>query len=136
MEKPKSPIVMVDGLIIEEGRVLMQKRNHPPFVGCWVLPGGHHDCGETVEQAVIREMKEELDILVTIEKLFGVYSDPKRDPRYCTVTLVFLLKKGKGKIKIDRESSEFRFFPLEKLPRKIGFDHKQIINDFKRTRTK
>lgn len=125
---------MVDGLIIERGRVLMEKRNHYPFAGYWVLPGGHVDYGETVEKAVIREMKEELYILVIIEKLFGVYSDPKRDPRYHTVSIVFLLKKVKGKIKIDRESSDFKFFPLKKLPRKIGFDHRQIINDFKKTK--
>jgi 8-oxo-dGTP diphosphatase len=136
MEKPKSPILMVDGLIIERGRVLLEKRNHYPFAGCWVLPGGHVDYGETVEKAVIRDMKEELDILVIIEKLFGVYSDPKRDPRYHTVSMVFLLKKVKGKIKIDRESSDFKFFSLKKLPRKIGFDHRQIINDFKKTRTR
>ena len=130
MKKPKTPILAVDGLFIEKGKVLMVKRNIYPFIGFWVLPGGHVDYGERVEQAIIREMKEELGISVKIKKLIGVYSDPKRDPRYHAVSVVYFCQRVKGKIKLDYEASEFKYFPLNSLPKKIGFDHRKIIKDF------
>jgi len=132
MKEFKSPLLAVDGIIIEKGKVLMLKQAHPPFVGYWVLPGGHVEYGEKIEEAIKREIKEELGIKVGIKKLFGVYSDPKRDPRYHTASVVFLLKKGRGAIHLNYESREFRYFSLNKLPRKIGFDHRKIINDLKK----
>ncbi len=135
MKKPKTPILTVDGIILEKGKILLIKRVHYPFIGYWVLPGGHIDYGEKVEQAVLREIKEELGISAKIKKIVGVYSDPKRDPRHHTVSIVYLCQKTKGKIKIDHEASEFKFFPLASLPKKIGFDHRKIINDFYGKRT-
>ncbi len=118
-------------MIVDEQKILLVKRDHPPFIGHWVLPGGHVDYGERVERALIREMKEELGVLVKIEELFGVYSDPKRDPRYHTTSIVYICTKGNKKIQLDHEASEFKFFALDSLPKKIGFDHKKILNDFK-----
>jgi 8-oxo-dGTP diphosphatase len=132
MKKLKSPILTVDGIFLEKGKILMVKRNHFPFVGFWILPGGHVEYGERVEKAIKREMKEELGVSVKIKKLFGVYSDPKRDPRYHAVSLVYLLEKGGGKIRLNRESSEFKYFSLKDLPEKIGFDHREILNDLKK----
>jgi len=133
MRKVKSPILTVDGLVSEKGKILMVRRAHYPFIGYWVLPGGHVEYGEKVEEAIKREMKEELGVLVKIKKMIGVYSNPKRDPRYHTVSVVYLLKKGKGKIHLDNEASEFKYFSLKKLPSKIGFDHKKILSDLKKT---
>jgi len=132
MKRSKGPILVVDGIFLENGKTLMVKRRRFPFIGFWVLPGGHVEYGERVEEAIKREMKEELGVTVKIKKLFGVYSDPKRDPRYHTVSLVYLLEKGKGKICLNRESSEFRYFSLKNLPEKIGFDHRKILNDLKK----
>ena len=136
MKKPKTPYLTVDGLVVEKGKVLMVKRARFPFVDSWVLPGGHVEYGETVEKAVKREMKEELGVSVKIKKIIGVYSNPKRDPRYHTVTIAYLLKKGKGKIRLNEEAPEFKYFSLEKLPQNIGFDHKEILRDLKRLRNK
>jgi len=85
-----------------------------------------------VEEAIKREMKEELGVSVKIKKLFGVYSDPKRDPRYHTASVVYLLEKTKGKIRLSKEASGFRYFSLKSLPKKIGFDHRKILNDVKK----
>ena len=131
-KKPKTPILTVDGILLEKGKVLLVKRSIPPFFGFWTLPGGHVDYGENVEKAIKREMKEELGVPVKIKKLFGVYSDPKRDPRYHTASVVYLLEKTKGRIRLNHESSEFRYFSLENLPKKIGFDHRKILNDLKK----
>jgi len=132
MKKPKSPILTVDGILLEKGKVLLVKRSIPPFFGFWVLPGGHVDYGETVENAIKREMKEELGVPVKIKELFGVYSDPTRDPRYHTVSVVYLLEKTSGKIRLNREASEFRYFSLKNLPKKIGFDHRKVLTDLKK----
>lgn len=134
MSKTKSPILTVDGIILRGDKVLLTKREIYPFQGCWVLPGGHVEYGEKVEEAIKREMKEELGVPVKIKKLVGVYSDPKRDPRYHSIAVVFLLGKGKGKIRLNYEASKFKFFSLNNLPKKIGFDHRKIINEFKRNR--
>jgi 8-oxo-dGTP diphosphatase len=132
MRAPKSPILTVDGIILNKRKVLLVKRALRPFLDSWTLPGGHVDYGETVEKAIKREMKEELGIPVKIKELFGVYSDPKRDPRYHTATIVYLLGEIRGKIQINEESSGFKYFPLKNLPKKIGFDHRQILNDLKK----
>lgn len=131
MKKPKSPILTVDGIFLKSGKVLLVKQAHFPFIGSWVIPGGHVEYGERVEEAIKREMKEELGVSVKIKKLFGVYSNPKRDPRYHTASVVYLLEKGKGKIRLNEESSEFKYFSLKNLPKKIGFDHREILNDLK-----
>jgi len=132
MKKPKSPILTVDGVFLKNSKVLLVKQAHFPFFGSWVIPGGHVEYGERVEEAIKREMKEELGVSVKIKKLLGVYSDPKRDPRYHTVSIAYLLKKGRGKIRLSSEASEFKYFSLKNLPKKIGFDHREILNDLKK----
>lgn len=138
MAKFKSPILAVDGVILKGSRILLTKRNIYPFSDFWVLPGGHVEYGERVEDAIKREMKEELGVSVRIKKLLGVYSAPKRDPRYHSVAVAYLLEIQRGKISLDWESKEYKYFPLNNLPRKIGFDHREMINDLinKRRRRK
>ena len=128
----KSSILTVDGIFLKDGKVLLVRQAKYPFFGSWVMPGGHVEYGETVEKAIKREMKEEVGVAVKIKKLFGVYSDPKRDPRYHTTSIVYLLEKKKGKIRLSKEASEFRYFSLKSLPKKIGFDHRKILNDLKK----
>ena len=127
----KRPILTTDGLIVKNNKILLIKRAIPPFIGYWVLPGGHVEYGERVEEALVRELKEELGIGVKIKKLIGVYSDPKRDPRYHSVTVAYLCQSASDKIRLNRESSEYRLFSFKKLPKKIGFDHREIIKDLK-----
>jgi 8-oxo-dGTP diphosphatase len=122
------PVLCIDGVIFKNEAVLLIKRSIPPFKNHWTLPGGHVMYGETVEQAVLREIKEETGLSIKIEKLVGIYSDPKRDPRGHLITIAYLLKPIKGRIKPDkREANDIRFF--KKLPEKIGFDHRKIIRD-------
>ncbi len=127
-----SPVLSVDGLIIEDRKIILLKRAIYPFKDFWVLPGGKVKYGETVEQAIVREIKEELGIKIRIKRLLGVYSNPSRDPRYHSVSIAYVLKRISGKIKLNFEASQFKYFSLNKLPKKIGFDHRKIINDFKK----
>ena len=132
MKPPKGPVLTVDGAVLEGKKVILVKRSIPPFIDYWVLPGGHVDYGERVEEAMKRELREELGISVEIKRLIGIYSDPKRDPRYHTTSAAYLCQKKNGKIRLNKEGSEFRHFSLNNLPKKIGFDHRKILNDLKK----
>ena len=129
MNNKKKPILTTDGLITRENKILMVKRDIEPFKKFWVLPGGHVDYNEEVEQAIKREVKEELAINTKIKNLIGVYSDPKRDPRYHSVSVAYELKRQGGEISLNEEASAYDFFHMDNLPRKVGFDHRKIIKD-------
>ena len=92
---PRTPYLTTDGIIelyegdIFKGIVLIERKNDPKGLA---LPGGFVDVGERVEDALIREMQEETNLEVEIRKLLGVYSDPKRDPRFHTASVVFIAK--------------------------------------------
>lgn len=118
--------VAVDCVVLNGDRVLLLKRAHEPFNGYWVLPGGHVERNETVEGAAVREMKEELGIDVEVEKLVGVFSDPDRDPRGL-ISVAFIVRPKSTDIRLNREASEYKWFPPDALPENIGFDHAKIL---------
>ena len=127
------PTVTVDAIIVENGKILLVQRKYPPNVDSWVLPGGHIDLGEIVEDAVIRESKEETNLDVKIEKLFNVYSQPGRDPRghYITIVYVCSMKNKNQEALGGDDAKQAKFFALNELNHvNIGFDHREIINDF------
>ena len=123
----KRPSITVDGVIIKNGKILLVKRKNEPFKGRWALPGGFVEYGETVEKAVLREVKEETGMDAKIKKLVGVYSDPARDPRGHTISIVFLLE-GEGDAIAGDDAIEAKFFDLNELP-PLAFDHEKIIKD-------
>ncbi|MBC7109808.1 MAG: NUDIX hydrolase [Archaeoglobi archaeon] len=124
----RCPLLAVDGILIEEGRVLLVRRLKEPFKSMWALPGGFVEIGETVEEAIKREMREETGLEVDVERLIGVYSDPKRDPRGHVVSIAFLLRKLGGELSAGDDAERVAFHPLEKLP-ELAFDHERIIRD-------
>ena len=83
MAKPITPLLTVDVIITTPRGIVLVKRKHVPFG--WALPGGFVDVGETVEHAAAREAREETGLKVRNLKMFGCYSDPRRDPRGHTV---------------------------------------------------
>jgi 8-oxo-dGTP diphosphatase len=112
------------------GIVLVRRKNEPHG---WALPGGFVDAGECVEAAAVREMKEETGLDVQLETLLYVYSDPARDPRFHTMTIVFV-GQAQGEPVADDDAAEARVFPLDGLPSPIVFDHASIIADYVRFR--
>ena len=126
--KYKNPKLTVDGIIIDEERVLLIKRKNEPFKGKWSLPGGFVEYKETVEDAVIREILEETNLSTDVKELVGVYSSPDRDPRGHTVTIAFLLNIKSGEMKSGDDADDAKFFEIEDLP-ELSFDHKKIIED-------
>jgi 8-oxo-dGTP diphosphatase len=117
----------VDAVILEQGGVYLIKRKNDPFKGMWALPGGFVEYGETVEHAVEREVKEETGLHVKITNLVGVFSDPKRDPRGHTVSVVFLAEPH-GMPKAGSDAKDIKRFALSQLPH-LAFDHEKIIHE-------
>jgi ADP-ribose pyrophosphatase YjhB (NUDIX family) len=126
MPKPTTPNLAVDMIIEYKGKLVLIQRKNPPYGHA--LPGGFVDVGETVEQAAKREAKEETNLDIYELKQFHVYSDPKRDKRGHTVSLVFIAK-GKGTLKAGDDAKSARFVAKDNLP-ELVFDHDKIIEDY------
>jgi 8-oxo-dGTP diphosphatase len=135
MFEPKTPYLAVDGVVRLwdgerfKGIVLVERRYEP--LG-YALPGGFVEVGETLEKAVLREVKEETGLDAQIVKLLGVYSEPNRDPRFHVVSVVFVLD-AYGEPRGGDDAKKAVVFPIENLPfDKIVFDHAKILKDFLR----
>jgi 8-oxo-dGTP diphosphatase len=126
----RNPLLTVDIIIEMEGRpgsiVLVSRKNEPKG---WALPGGFVDYGETVETAAAREAKEETGLDVELPRQFRAYSDPSRDPRGHTVSVVFTARAS-GTPKGGDDARIARVFDLKSLPEDIAFDHRIIIEDY------
>ena len=121
--------VTVDALIVKNNSVLLVKRKFNPCSGLWALPGGYLDDNETVEDAVLRETKEETGIDAKIVSLFGVYSDPERE-KSRPVTIVFLLVPLTDDVSAGDDAEEAKLFHFDDIPEGLAFDHGKIIGDF------
>jgi ADP-ribose pyrophosphatase YjhB (NUDIX family) len=124
---PGNPIPTVDLIIKFNEDIILIKRKNPPEG--WALPGGFVDYGESLETAAVREAKEETGLEVELLRQFHAYSDPKRDPRHHTITIVFIAK-AKGKAIAGDDAKEIGLFNKDTLPDQIAFDHRDIINDY------
>ena len=138
----KKPSLTVDMFIINENsnnnenmddkKFILIKRKNNPFKDHWALPGGFVDYGESTESAAIREAKEETSIDIELIKLFNVYSEPNRDPRGHTVTVVYLAKGDLSQMKADDDAKEIEIFSFKDLNSiDLAFDHNDILNDIK-----
>lgn len=123
--------VTVAGIIIKNGRILLEKRRTKPFKNYWCLPGGHVEKYETAERAIKREVEEETGLKVTKAKFLFYQDEILPRIKWHAVVLVFLCKT-KGKIKIDeKEVSEVKWFKIkDSLKLKLAFKHKEIIKRF------
>ena len=123
----EGPFLTVDGIIKYQGGIVLIKRSNPPMG--WAIPGGFVDYGESVEDAVVREVKEETGLDFIDYKQFKVYSDPKRDPRFHTVSVAFI-GEGRGTLKADSDAQDAKVFKPDSLPEKIAFDHRKVLKDY------
>ncbi len=124
-----NPRLTVDGIVLLNHRLVLIRRKNPPFEGQHALPGGFVEYGETVEKAVVREVQEETGLLTKVKQLVGVYSDPDRDPRGHTVTVVFELDIVGGELRGGDDAASAEAFDPDNLP-ELAFDHEIIIQDF------
>jgi 8-oxo-dGTP diphosphatase len=131
----KTPVLAVDAVIhLRDNRIVLVRRKNPPFQGYWALPGGLCEQGETVEQALIREAKEETGLLVEPVHLVGVFSDPNRDPRGHTVSVALLARPIGGQLRAGSDAAHVEAF--QQVPSKIAFDHRIILAKAEEIRNK
>ena len=123
----QTPHVTVDIIIEYQDGVVLVERKNPPFG--WAIPGGFVDIGESLEKAALREAKEETSLDVTLMDQFHAYSDPGRDTRFHTVSIVFV-GKGKGVLEGRDDAKKASVFSGKDLPQNIAFDHKKILQDY------
>jgi len=124
----KTPALTVDAIIMKDRSILLVQRKYEPFQGRWALPGGFVEYGETTEQAVIREVREETGLETSVLGLLGVYSDPHRDPRGHTVTVVYRVTPVGGALIAGDDAAHVRYFKGDELP-PLAFDHANIVRD-------
>ena len=123
---PQSPWLAVDAVVyLTDGRLVLVQRKHAPYKGWWALPGGGVEVGETVEQACIREVREETGLKIQLQHLVGVFSAPDRDPRGHTVSIVYLATPSGDNLVAGSDAARVEAFL--KLPNKLAFDHEEII---------
>jgi len=127
----RNPVPTVDIIIRRGSSVLLIERKNPPHG--WALPGGFVDYGESLESAARREAEEETGLQLSDLTQFGAYSDPQRDPRQHTISVVFTAQ-GLGEARGGDDAAQARWFPLTTLPEPLCFDHDRILADY-RTRT-
>jgi 8-oxo-dGTP diphosphatase len=124
----QGPFLVVNGIVeYHDGEIILIERTNPPFG--WSLPGGFVDYNESVEAAVVREVKEETNLDFKNVIQFKTYSQPNRDPRFHTVAVIFV-GKGEGLPKGDTDARQAQAFKLNELPANLTFDHKKIIEEY------
>jgi ADP-ribose pyrophosphatase YjhB (NUDIX family) len=139
LKKYRNPFPTVD-IIIEIGSlkpqettpgeshgIVLIKRKNPPFG--WALPGGFVDYGESLESAAVREAREETCLDVKLLYQLGAYSDPERDPRHHTISVVFVAR-ATGEPKAADDAQDIGVFDQNSLPEQLAFDHAKILQDY------
>jgi 8-oxo-dGTP diphosphatase len=130
--RPVTPVLAADAIMEPvPGCVLLIRRKNPP--PGWALPGGFVEVGESVEEAVRREILEETGLTLGEAVQMHTYSAPGRDPRLPTVTVIFAARASGTPVAGD-DAAEARLFPLDALPPDLCFDHRQVLQDYRTAR--
>jgi 8-oxo-dGTP diphosphatase len=129
----RNPLLTVDIIIeVPESGIVLIERKNPPLG--WALPGGFVDYGESLEDAARREAKEETGLDLDLLRQFRAYSDPDRDPRHHTVSMVFTAR-ARGRARAADDAKNLEIFPPDSLPDSMAFDHTKILNDYLEARS-
>jgi 8-oxo-dGTP diphosphatase len=131
MARPICPPLAADVIVEIGDQIVLIERKNFPFG--WAIPGGFVDFGETVEQAAVREAREEISLQVELRALLGVYSRPERDPRGQTVTVVYI-GCALGSPTASDDAKNAGLFDPARPPWPLAFDHAEILADYRRFR--
>jgi 8-oxo-dGTP diphosphatase len=127
-----NPALAVNAIVEDRRRILLVKRRIEPFKGLWSLPGGYVEYGETVEDALKREVKDECGISIRPSKIVGIYSSPNRHPWKHVIAICCAAKKVGGEIKGHSKEGKNKSFEISRLPKKLAFDHARMLKDYHR----
>ena len=128
---PNQPIVGVGAVIVCNGKILLEKRKSEPGRGKWTIPGGLVELGESAEQTVIREVKEETNLKVEEPKLIDVVNSITLDEndkiKYHFVIVDYFVKLEGGKLKAADDAAKLRWVPFDKVE---NYDLTKSFRDF------
>jgi 8-oxo-dGTP diphosphatase len=131
MPPPTTPTLAADAIIelVDQPHkpIVLIERKNPPHG--WAIPGGFVDIGETLEQAAVREAREETCLDVQLVTLLGIYSNPQRDPRGHTVTAVYVARAS-GEPKAADDAKNLAPFSAGQFPEQLAFDHDLVLSDY------
>ena len=117
---PARPIIGVGGIIIRGDEVLLVKRGKEPGLGEWSIPGGAVRTGETLKEAVVREVLEEthleVEAFTLVKVLERIFREPEGRVSYHYVLVDFLCRYERGELQPDTDAQDARFVPLAELP--------------------
>jgi 8-oxo-dGTP diphosphatase len=138
--KHRNPVPAVDFLISKDdnSKLLLVRRKNDPFKGMLSIPGGFINEGETAEDAMTREAKEETSLVVEPIAILGVYSNPQRDPRMHTISVTFITRIVQGKEDARDDAATLQWINVEDeldsliQSNQIAFDHSKILSDYKK----
>lgn len=115
-EYPETPLVGVGAIVLDGGRVLLVKRGRPPALGKWSFPGGRVRVGESVEAALLREVREECGMAIQLKGLVGVVDriipDPAGRVQYHYVLIDFLAAPLAGEARAGSDAEAVRWVPV------------------------
>jgi mutator protein MutT len=117
-EYPETPLIGVGAIIVENDRVVLVKRGHPPLAGEWSIPGGMLEVGEMLREAAVREAREETGLTVAPIDLLGVYDRVLREGTrvlYHYVLIDFLCRRVSGELCPGSDADEVRWFGREEI---------------------
>ena len=120
-------IELVDDNINSNQNIILIKRKNPPYG--WAIPGGFVDYGESLEEAAVREAKEETNLDIQLECQLHTYSDPNRDPRKHTITTVFIAQ-AEGIPEARDDAEDIGIFTRDEIDFPLAFDHEKILEDY------
>jgi len=124
----RNPFPTVDIIIEQEkGVVLILRRNEPQQ---WAIPGGFCDYGESLDEAAVREAREETALEVELVEQFHTYSDPRRDRRQHNISTVYIARAIGGTLRAQDDAQEIGVFSEDDLPPELAFDHELILKDY------
>ncbi len=118
IDRPHRPIILIERKSIPYG---------------WAIPGGFVDYGESVETAAKREALEEISLQVELLEQFYVYSNPNRDSRQHTISIIFIAT-AKGEPQAADDAKNIGIFHPWEVPKNLCFDHDLILKDYWRYR--
>lgn len=128
MDLEQLRVLATDGVVIVDGQVLLLQRNHEPYEGHWVLPGGIVERRESARTACEREVAEEVGIEVSAEEFIDLYDNPGRDPRGNVSAAFHCVPIDDTNPQPREEAQAVKLFDPDDLPT-LGFDHSQIVTD-------
>ncbi len=127
----QNPVPAAGAIIVEDNKILLVKRAHPPRIGDWCIPAGFMEWQEHPTETAVRELKEETGLDIKLKSFFEVYSGSD-DPRSNAVLLLYLADRVGGKLEAMDDAWEVEFFSFDAIPSNIAFEaHVKALNDYR-----